>query len=173
MTDKELQLILSRMANSDVNALAEVYREMKIPIFTIIYRIVGNKAEAEDVMQEFFVRLYKNAQNITVKKPRAYIFQMARNMALDNLRWQKRAGEPTKEEGAYNPWGAESDKLDIESAMTHASESAKEIITLHINAGLKFREISEITKTPLGTVIWKYRKGISQLQKYFNGDNNE
>ncbi|MFI3163919.1 MAG: sigma factor, partial [Bacillota bacterium] len=91
MTDKELQLILSRMANSDVNALAEVYGDMKIPIFTIIYRIVGNKAEAEDVMQEFFVRLYKNAQNITVKKPRAYIFQMARNMALDNLRWQKRA----------------------------------------------------------------------------------
>ncbi len=173
MTDKELQLILSRMASSDKSALAEVYGEMKIPIFTIIYRIVGNKAEAEDVMQEFFVRLYKNAQNITVKKPRAYIFQMARNMALDNLRWQKRAGEPQKEEGVYNPWGAESDKLDIESAMTNLDESAKEIITLHINAGLKFREISEITKTPLGTVIWKYHKGISQLQKYFNGDNNE
>ncbi len=173
MTDRELQLILSRIANGERLALEELYSDMKVPTYTIIYRILGDRNTSEDVLQELFVKLYKNAQKVAVKKPRAYIFQMARNMALDNLRWQKRAGEALNDEGSYNPWQDECDKLDIQSAMKILSSDITEIITLHINGGLKFREIADITNAPLGTVLWKYRKGISQLQKYFNGDNNE
>ena len=62
-----------------------------------------------------------------------------------------------------------SQKMDIEKAMKSLPAQENQIVSLHIIGELKFREISEIMNIPLGTVIWKYQKAISKLQKILGG----
>ena len=57
------------------------------------------------------------------------------------------------------------EKLDIERALDQLDEPKRRIVTLHINAGLKFREIAEIMDIPLGTAIWRYNDAIKRLRE--------
>jgi len=60
-------------------------------------------------------------------------------------------------------------KLDVENAMKTLPLNECQIVTLHINGELKFREISEIMSISLGTVLWKYQKAIGKLHSIISG----
>lgn len=165
MTDNELKLKLAKVANGDEKAFEEIYGDMKTPIMTVIYRIVQNRETAEDLLQEVFIKLYLSPPK-DVAKPRAYIFKTAGNLALDNLRAAKETLSLDDYESAVYTNGADdsSDRLDIEQALGKLDKNKSRIVTLHINAGLKFREIAEILGIPLGTAIWKYNEAIKELR---------
>jgi RNA polymerase sigma-70 factor (ECF subfamily) len=61
------------------------------------------------------------------------------------------------------------ERTDVETAIHRLTREEREIVTLHLNAGLKFREIAEIIESPLGTVLWKYKKAIGAMRNYLNG----
>jgi RNA polymerase sigma-70 factor (ECF subfamily) len=61
-------------------------------------------------------------------------------------------------------------RMDIEDSMKSLPAQECQIVTLHVIGELKFREISEMMSIPLGTVLWKYQKAISKLQKTITGD---
>lgn len=88
LTDLEIV----QLAQAD-NAAAfdELMRRYKRPVLNFVYRLLGDAAEAEDVAQEVFVRVY---QNLTSYKPQAkfstWLFALAHNAAIDHLRWRKR-----------------------------------------------------------------------------------
>jgi RNA polymerase sigma-70 factor (ECF subfamily) len=60
----------------------------------------------------------------------------------------------------YHPTDDLALQLDVEDAIMSLPERERQIVTLHINVGLTFREISTILKIPLGTVLWAYQKAI-------------
>lgn len=165
MTDNELKLKLEKVAQGDEKAFEEIYGDMKTPIMTVIFRIVQNKETAEDLLQEVFIKLYLSPPK-DVAKPRAYIFKTAGNLALDALRAAKQTVSLDDcEELMYtNGESDPSEKLDIEQALGKLDEKKRQIVTLHINAGFKFREIAEILDIPLGTAIWRYNDAVKQLR---------
>lgn len=165
MTDNELKLKLEKVAQGDEKAFEEIYGDMKTPIMTVIFRIVQNKETAEDLLQEVFIKLYLSPPK-DVAKPRAYIFKTAGNLALDTLRASKQTVSLDDcEELMYtNGESDPSEKLDIEQALGKLDEKKRQIVTLHINAGFKFREIAEILDIPLGTAIWRYNDAVKQLR---------
>ena len=122
-------------------------------------------------MQEVFVKLFLSPPEPSIKNPRAYIFQMARNLAIDSIR--KKSPQHISldeiEDSIHQPLKDLSQKMDIENAMKSLPAQENQIVTLRIIGELKFREISEIMNLPLGTVIWKYQKAIGKLQKYLGG----
>lgn len=170
MNEEQLILRLSALRNGEKDALEDIYQGLKNPLFTIIFRIIKNRSEAEDILQDLFVRLYETPLGNDIRKPRAYLFMIARNMAIDHLRQQKNNIDLDEAEDVKcsdtEDW---SQKMDIENALKTLSVTDNEIITLHINCGMKFREISEITNLPLGTVLWRYRKSIDQLRNLLDG----
>src|SRR5699024_3899177 len=115
------------------------YEGLKIPVYTIIYRILYDHMLAEDVMQDVFLKLYKNPPSLQVKNPRAWIFQMARNLAIDHIR--KRRDHSTFSDMITHEQdileNQVSTKLDIESALRKLSSEDREIVTLHLNGDLK------------------------------------
>ena len=60
-------------------------------------------------------------------------------------------------------------RMDIDNAMKSIPSQECQIVTLHVVGELKFREIAEIMKIPLGTALWKYQKAIAKLQKIIVG----
>jgi len=165
LTDK-----LNAIRNGDKIAFEELYTDLQTPIYTIAYRITWDVSSSEDILQEVFIKLFLSPPKSTIKNPRAYIFQMAHNLAIDSTRTQARHISLEEiENSAHQPLDDLSLRMDIETALKTLPTQECEIVTLHIIGELKFREISEIMKIPLGTVIWKYQKAISKLQKIITG----
>lgn len=166
MTDTELRQALSRLRDGDSSALAEIYDTLSTPLYTIALRITGRRQLAEEVVQELFMKLHTSPPR-DIDKPRAYLFRAARNCALDILR--REPSHDNIEEHTELPAPVREDTSDITAALAQLPEQQRSIVVLHINAGLKFREISEVTETPLGTVLWRYNKALSALRDILNG----
>ena len=166
MTDAELQLEFDRLRRGDAAAFESLYRELGTPVYTVLLRLVRDRFMAEDLFQDFFVGLYQKPPAEGVKKPRAYLFQTARNLALDALRRRRETAplSDAAQSAAAPETGPE--KLDLAAAIGRLELSERQAVALHLNAGLRFREIAAITGEPLGTVYARYRKAIEKLRAY-------
>ena len=165
MNDSELCERLDAVRGGDIMAFEEIYSDLKAPVMTVAMRITGDRHAAEDVLQEVFVRLYQSPPDPLIKKPRAYIFRMARNLAIDSIRVQQPLSLEDCEDFLQSNDPDTAGRLDIEAAMRLLPLEQRQVVSLHLNGGLKFREIAHITETPLGTVLWRYQKAIKRLQE--------
>lgn len=166
MTDERLKLLLQQLRNGDQRAFSDIYQEMKVPVFTVLVRMTGDRSLAEDLLQEVFLKIYQ--QPPQVEKPRAYLFRMTRNLAVDVLR----RSQPTEslEEQEHLGITYDSDvKLDLEQAFSMLTLQERQLAALHLSAGLTFREVAVIVERPLGTVLWQYQKAIGKLRMILDG----
>jgi RNA polymerase sigma-70 factor (ECF subfamily) len=100
-SDEEL---MTRLQNGDAAALAPLMARWEIPVKRFIFRIVGQAAEAEDLAQEVFVRVYtKRARYRAGAKFSTWCFAIAANQAKDRLRWWRR--RPTQSLDAWTAAG--------------------------------------------------------------------
>jgi RNA polymerase sigma-70 factor (ECF subfamily) len=170
VSNEELLKKLVALREGDTTALEEIYRQLKTPIYTIILRITRDKALSEDVLQEVFIKLFQLPPGPPLKSPRAYIFRIARNLAIDHVRKSPPFPDlENMEDLGYLPTDDLSTKLDVNHALHSLPSQECQIVSLHINGELKFREISDMMDIPLGTVLWKYRKAITRLRSILSG----
>lgn len=164
MTDTELCAKLEAVRGGDMTAFEDIYGDLKTPVMTVALRITGDRHTAEDILQEVFVKLYQAPPASHIKKPRAYIFRMAHNLAIEAVRKQQPDSLEDHEETLQSRDPDPAVRLDVEAAMSALPSEQRQVVSLHLNGGLKFREIADITETPLGTVLWRYQKAINRLQ---------
>ena len=169
MYKMNLNEYFSAVRNGDKEAFAQIYDELEKPVFTIVSRIVQSKEIAEDVTQDVFVKLFVSPPDSSVRNPRAWIFQIARNAAIDALRKGQcididdvDIADDEKLSGYIVRW-------DIESAIKRLPRIEREILSLHLNAELSFVEISRIVGLSLPTTYRKYRKAINTLRELLSG----
>ncbi|MDR0222887.1 MAG: RNA polymerase sigma factor [Oscillospiraceae bacterium] len=173
VNNNEITAALDALRGGDKKAFEELYNNLRVPAYTIIYRIMWDKSAAEDILQEFFIKLYFSPPEPSVKNPRAYIFRTARNLATDALRKRQKClsldemEDTVPDNGLY---GANDLKIAVNDALKSLPEDESQIVTLRAMGELKFREISEIMKIPLGTALWKYQKAIGKLKKILEGE---
>ena len=169
MTDAELRGLLDRLRARDLEALSALYTELSKPVYTVLLRVTRDPWLAEDLLQDFFLRLWAAPPEERVKKPRAYLFQTARNLALDALRREGRT-LPLEDCGplAYAAPGPE--KADLERALATLSEEERQIVTLHLNGGLKFRELASLLGLSVGAVYGRYRRALKRLRDDLKGE---
>lgn len=143
-----------------------LYDEMSVPVFTVAYRITKNREDAEDVMQEVFIKLFTFPVEERIKNIRAWLFRITHNLAIDKLRKsRKQQLNPNIEDLGMVLESDLDTKFDLEKAIFQLPDCEREIITLHINVGMKFYEIANILGMPLGTILWKYYKAIKRLRE--------
>jgi RNA polymerase sigma-70 factor (ECF subfamily) len=172
MNKEELTIKLKAIRSGDKTAFSELYQDLQTPIYTIIFRITWDKYTSEDVLQELFIKLFLSPPEPSIKNPRAYIFQMARNLAIDSVRKRTQDTHMSLDEienTVHQPLDDVTLRMDIEDALKSLPAKECQIATLRVIGELKFREISIIMNIPLGTTIWKCQKAISKLQKIMNG----
>ena len=173
MRENELQTAFSQIRQGDREAFGAVYRELSKPVFTVILRIVRQRESAEDVTQDVFVKLFVSPPDASVHNLRAWIFRMARNLAIDALRKQ----HITQSEDLPEDWAGESDevkqtdtRMDIEQAMSHLPQSEREIVALHIHGELGFAEIARMEEMSVAAVYRAYRRALERLREELGGN---
>ena len=121
--------LMQELQKGDDLALAGLMQRWEVPVKRFIYRLVGNSAEAEDLAQEVFVRVYtKRASYRTGARFSSWVLSIAANQAKNRLRWWKR--RPTL---SLNEWvDLGGDTEDAETSQARRTE--KEEAALRIEA---------------------------------------
>lgn len=171
MTEEAFLASIEKIRSEDKDGLKEIYMAYSSYIFMVVNEILRNKEDAEDVTQEFFIRLYRVAG---VYKPgsghKGWIATIARNLALDHIRKHSRemATEEVEEDITEFTSGPEQEvvgNMVINDALNALKEDERQIVAMKILGDMKFREIADVLNIPLGTVTWKYQNAIKFLRR--------
>ncbi len=159
---------LCRISEGDSTALTVVYECMARQMFALALTIVKNYADAEDALQETFLKVIENIS--TYRKDgnaKAWLLSITRNTAIDILRKKKVTVcvEDADVLPQEQPVKTDFDhKLILDEALMSLDREDREIIVLKIVSGLKFREISELIGLPLTTVQKRYQRALKKLK---------
>ncbi|MBD5089371.1 MAG: sigma-70 family RNA polymerase sigma factor [Clostridiales bacterium] len=171
MTDEEFDACIEEILHDKKDGLHKIYSAYSTYIYVIIYDIIKNKEDAEDVTTEFFIKIWKIAGKYqTGRGHRAWLGKIAHNMAIDYIRGMKRhdSYDEIKEEKESSEEGFEAgmiEKMSIKQAISTLEDTEQKIVNMKILGQLTFQEIADILKKPIGTVSWKYRKAIEKLRR--------
>jgi RNA polymerase sigma-70 factor (ECF subfamily) len=161
-----------RLARGDRAAFAELYDACAGRVHRFLVARLGSMADADDVLQETFVRLARDRSRLgTVANLPAYIVATARNEANRLLERRGREGRRQDETGLDNIVDGETSGLHVfETAelvavlLARLDSSLREIVELKVFGALTFREISELTGLPQGTVATRYRSALETMR---------
>lgn len=169
MDDQKLTELFSFIRSGDTEAFAAFYEAYKKPVFTVLWRIVSTKELAEDLTQDLFLKLFVNPPASSVNNLRAYVFKMARNLALNALRNKQYA----ETENIYNYSAQDISRidlrLDLDIAISMLSDCERQVLTLHLNAGLTFFEIAKIMEQSLPATYRTYKRALKVLRNILDG----
>ena len=172
MHDTELRQCFARMRQGEREAFSEVYRELSRPVYTVILRIVGRREPAEDITQELFVKLFQSPPDASVRSPRAWIFRMARNLAIDAMRTQHTVQSERSEEDAVaeDEIAQTNVRLDLARAMSRLSQIEREIVSLRVYGELGFAEIARTEGMSLSAVWRIWHRALNRLREELGGE---
>ena len=179
-----LQQLIARTAQGDHACFAQVYARTQAHLFGIALRMLGREQAAEDVLQEAFVSIWKNAGSYRSEvngqpvQPMTWLIAVVRNKALDALRQRKRRAETdlpdsdTLEEqvtsatapSALDLLGDASRALHIEACLGALDGSHRQSLALAYYQGLSHSEVALQMGAPLGSVKAWIRRGLDKLK---------
>jgi RNA polymerase sigma-70 factor (ECF subfamily) len=177
-----LQELLARTASGDHGAFEEVYRRTHAHLFGLALRMLGREQAAEDVLQEAFVSVWKNAASWRPHvggqeiQPMTWLIAIVRNKALDALRERKRRQEDelpdeAGEDGmagrapsALDLLARASEQLKIDACMSGLDGSHRQSLALAYYQGLSHTEVAARMGAPLGSVKAWIRRGLERLK---------
>lgn len=166
--DRQLLSLFSALRSGSMSAFEEIYSALSKPVYTVALRIAGERTLAEDITQEVFIKLFSSPPDGSVKKPRAYIFAMTHNAAINSLKKISQCENIECAEdipGSYSLQTAAENRLDIAAALAELPQEEREVVALRVNGGFKFREIARIMGIPAGTAAWRWNKAINTLRQ--------
>ena len=168
---KKLEQSILKIANGEYESLKFIYDELNQAVYTLSYIILKDRYLAEDVSQEVFLKVMANATSYKKgTSPKAWVMQIARNASIDVLRKKKEIVTSFDSESGYENIVTDTkQKIDFENkiivfeALKQLDFEQQQIVVMHVLAGLKFKEISNILERPMGTIAWKYRTAIKNM----------
>ena len=155
-------------------AVAEILKKYGGALLGTLFKMTGSKEEAEDLLQDTSLKIWKNADSYDDKKGRLFtwLINIARNTALDKTRTKKfqqgRKSQPLDSTVYDNVRFSEEMKLRDVGLMSQISQldpKYRQIIDLIYLQGFSQQEVSDQLGIPLGTVKTRARSGIKQLRK--------
>ncbi|HVV52657.1 MAG TPA: sigma-70 family RNA polymerase sigma factor, partial [Polyangia bacterium] len=176
--------LLGRVATGDVAALRLVYEEHAPRALAIARRILRNVEEAEDIVQETFLELWRRAPQFDGRRGGlvAWIVTIARSRAIDRLRSASTAGRAVDEASAtpdVHPVAPPSPIAETERRLTESKVAdalaalppeQRRAIQLAYFDGLSQTEIAARTNSPLGTVKMRVKLAVGKLKTLLKDD---
>jgi RNA polymerase sigma-70 factor (ECF subfamily) len=172
------EALLLRISQQQQPALNELYGRYGRTLRAVIDSVVHEAAEADDVLQEIFLQIWKEANNYSPKagKPLGWVVTIARRRAIDRLRRRQaysRARDRYSEELDHQPQQPRRQSEDpfvmgdlrrfLQRRLKSLPALQREAIELAFFSGLSHREIAAKTDTPLGTVKTRLELGLQKL----------
>ncbi|MDQ3199475.1 MAG: sigma-70 family RNA polymerase sigma factor [Verrucomicrobiota bacterium] len=179
LADASDEALMKAITDRHQTALGELYQRYGRTLRSVVTRVVREETEADDVLQEIFLQIWKEARNYSPKagRPLGWVVTLARRRAIDRLRRRQaycrakdRFGEQVEQQPASwvsNRIDDELMRADLRRFLQHQMQTLpayqREVIELSFFEGRSHREISALTGTPLGTVKTRLELGLRKL----------
>ena len=152
------------------------YLDLESPLYNTVYRWVWNEAEAMDLVQEAFMRLWTVRRKVPATAARAYVFRIALNLAANRRRsrklWHWVGLEAFKNSGGDQLRPSQDDALEaqqqqelVRQALDGLAERYRQVVILCRFSGLSYRQVGELLKIPEGTVASRHHKALALLRE--------
>ena len=125
--------------------------------------LVRNDQDAEDIVQESFLKAYKAQESFRGSEPKTWMLSIVRNTAMDFLRRVKSSGAVTLDDNAHEPEDHSPDperalleqsrREQVRQAISHLEAEFREVIVLREMEGMSYKEIAFTLGIPMGTVM--------------------
>jgi RNA polymerase sigma-70 factor (ECF subfamily) len=174
----DLELMLGIQAE-DPDALSQLYDRYNGILKALILRVIHNDSEADDLLQEIFMEIWKQAKNFSAQKgkPLGWMVTLARRRSIDTLRKKQayaRATERFEAENEQQPeaWihTSTSEDINLSDTRLHLQRvidslppAQQQAVELAFFQGMSQREIAADTNTPLGTVKTRLELGLKKI----------
>lgn len=167
--------LLHAIARGNEAALARLYDQYRVILFGLLVRILGSREEAEDILQEVFLQVWRRAADFdeTRGKPFTWLVTLTRSRAIDRLR-QLGARQRMATSAAQDQPEATSDALQdtvrseqreiVQRALAELPEEQRRTLHLAYFEGLTQSEIATKLDAPLGTVKTRMRAAMIKLR---------
>jgi RNA polymerase sigma-70 factor (ECF subfamily) len=183
---RDLSRLLARAGLGDRAAFALLYERTSAHLFGVVLRINRDRAQAEDVLQEVYVNVWRAAQSFDAaqSQPLTWLTSIARNRAIDSLRRKQAepqtqpaplASDSDEERDVYDDLADNapgplallsqaSDARALSQCMQGLSPQQRQSVALAFYDGLSHAEVAEQMKEPLGTVKSWVRRALISLK---------
>jgi RNA polymerase sigma-70 factor (ECF subfamily) len=171
--------LFERTSNGDEAAFVEIVERYKDYLYNFIRRIVSDSVEAEDLLQQTFLKVYRKSLDHTrIRNFSSWIFTVAANLARDELRRRARVEKKTHSLGEQETeWvrdrkstpddrAAQSELRDrIETAVASLDEIYRMVFVLRDIEGMSYEEIADVLNIRVGTVKSRLNRARLRLQE--------
>lgn len=175
-------VLLERIARRDGSAIGELYDRHARALFAVACRIVRDEGEAEDILQEAFLRVWQKAETYdpVLGTPAAWLIRIARNRAIDRLR--ARQARPITEPhdvallvtpidehvtpGPERSTAQAEEQRAVAAALQQIPAEQRRLIEQAFFHGYTQSELAEKFQLPLGTVKTRIRTGMIALRDH-------
>jgi RNA polymerase sigma-70 factor (ECF subfamily) len=173
MTDIPDTTLLERFRSGDEQALETLFARYEVPLFQFLVGILRNHHQAEDVLQETFVRALERLDGVDPDHLRGWLFTVAYHQALLSKRRRKsRPAGPLGDSTAVMDRGPDpaqqAEQQDEASQLRQLLErlpaAQREVIRQRVYEGKRFREIAADLDCPLNTALARMHEGLKRLR---------
>jgi len=177
--------LMRAIAERDADALGRLYDRYSGILKALVIRVVHDEAEADDLLQEIFMQIWRQAKNYSQKKGQAlgWIVTLTRRRAIDRLRKRQaynRVTERLEQETEHQPDSWVNNRIDNEILQEDLRQFLRrriealpalqrQAIDLAFFKGMSQREIAIFTNTPLGTIKTRLELGLRKLYDSVRG----
>jgi RNA polymerase sigma-70 factor, ECF subfamily len=170
-----------RIRDGDAGALGELYDRHAAAALAVAMRVVGGRAEAEDVVHDAFVAVWRKIDRFDAQRGslRAWLLTVVRNRAIDRVRARRTAVDVDDADdrsllrtGPNPTWEAALDRAaanDLRRAMEALPDEQRRAVELAYFEGYTYREVAEITGVPPGTANGRLRLALAKLREALTG----
>jgi RNA polymerase sigma-70 factor, ECF subfamily len=167
--------LVERCQQGDLGAFEEIYRTHSRRLYGVAVRMLGNPADADDMLQEIFLAAHRKLDSFRGESALGtWLYRLAVNLCLDYLR--SRTGralhltDALEDEPALSDAGSRGlaertvTKMDLERALSQLPEGCRTAFVLHDVQGLEHREVGEIMGIAEGTSKSQVHKARMRLR---------
>jgi RNA polymerase sigma-70 factor (ECF subfamily) len=164
--------VLRKAQRGDERAFSLIVRAYEVPVFNYVMRLVGDRALAEDLTQEVFIRVFQGLPKFSLRsKFTTWLFQVTKNRVLDELRASERrprALVALDDAPPLEVLDAPAEQVETIEALWVAVDGLntdlKMALLLRDVVGLSYNEIADSLDTTLSTVKWRIFKAREEVQ---------
>jgi len=170
----DLVNLLDATARGDRAAFAQLYARTSAKLYGVCLRLLGNEAEAQDVLQEVYVTVWQKAGRFDGSRasPITWLAVIARNKGIDRLRQRPAAAEEldqaagVKDEAplAFDVIDRRQEAARLGNCLDELDERARTMIRAAFLDGATYPQLAERERVPLGTMKSWIRRGLQRLR---------
>ena len=170
MNVSDQRLIALVLLNDDHKAFGKLVGKYQSDVRGLFIKLTnGDKALADDLSQDVFIRTYKYLKSFKATASfSTWLYRISYNVFIDYTNSQKKTDDINGHDLISESNEDVGLRIDIQNALKILKENEKVAILLHYDKGYSYNEIAKIMDTPLGTVKTNILRAKEKLKKYYN-----